>query len=656
MTARPSPPAPHGDAGVNPSTEPRFGDVASRLLSRRSAWQGLFTAAALGGMGALASRQGALAQGTTITNRSTSRSTLGFTEVSPGPGPDHAVAPGYKAQVLIRWGDAVLAGAPAFNPLTQSAASQSRQFGYNNDFLAFLPLPQGTAGSDHGLLWANHEYTEPHMMFPGLNEKDSFDRATQTTVDVELAALGGSIVEVRKAAAGWEVVAASRYARRITPADTPMTIAGPAAGHRRMRTSADPSGTMVIGMLANCSGGVTPWGTVLSGEENIHGAFSGDGAQTTEARNFKRYGFVPKSYGAFGRFYDRFDMAKELHEANRFGWIVEIDPYDPASTPVKRTALGRFKHEAATVWVNPNGTVTVYSGDDERNEYLYKFVSGGKYNPVDRAANRTLLDDGTLYAAQFTDDGMVKWFPLTFGQGPLTAANGFASQADVLIETRRAADLLQATPMDRPEDVETNPVTGRAYVVLTNNNRRKPEDVNKANPRANNQYGHIIELLLPGDGKAADHSVTEHAWDMFLIGGPADQGGKSGASPSAAGWLACPDNITFDNAGRIWIATDQGGSQAKFGIGDGMWAADTTGPGRATVRFFYRVPTGAEMTGPCFTPDNRTLFVAVQHPAADDEGSSFDKPSTRWPDFRADMPPRSSVVAITKEDGGLIGS
>jgi secreted PhoX family phosphatase len=635
------------DIGVNESTERPFREIASARLSRRGMLQGTLATAAVGVLGSTLTRAVAVAQ---------SGSTLTFTEVAPGPKPDHAVAPGYTAQVLIRWGDKVLPSAPEFNVRQQSAPAQAEQFGYNCDFIAYAPLPAGSNTSDHGLLWVNHEYTELHMMFPGLDAKTMVETASKEMVDIELAAHGGSIIEVRKTSGTWQVVQGSRYARRLHPMSTEMRLSGPAAGHSRMKTTADPTGTVVIGMLNNCAGGWTPWGTVLSAEENFNGYFGGDFTKTAEATNYKRYGLAPKPRYAFSRFHDRFNVEKEPNEANRFGWIVEIDPYDPTSMPVKRTALGRFKHEAGQVWVNPNGTVTVYSGDDENNDYVYKFVSRGRYNPTDRTANRNLLDDGTLYVAQFHDDGTVKWLPLVFGQGPLTPANGFQSQADVLIETRRAADLLKATPMDRPEDIETNPVTGRTYVILTNNTRRKPEEVTKANPRPANEYGHIIELILPGDGKMSDHTVLEHRWEMFLLAGPIDKGGKYGAGISAAGWTACPDGMVFDSKGRLWIASDQGSAQSRFGIGDGIWACDTTGPGRATTRFFYRTPTGGEMAGPCFTPDDKTLFVSVQHPAADDPGSTFDKPSTRWPDFKDDMPPRPSVVAITKNDGGDIGS
>jgi uncharacterized protein len=636
------------DVGVNTSRERCFAEIAAANLSRRQALRGIVAGATLAGLGGTLAGRLAQAQ--------ESGSTLTFAEIMPGPRPDHAVAPGYSADILIRWGDGVLVDAPKFDVYRQAASAQSQQFGYNNDFVAYLPLPLGSSNSENGLLWVNHEYTELHMMFPGLDPKTMVEAASKEMIDIELTAMGGTVVEVRKAGNRWRVVEGSRYARRITAANTAIRLTGPAAGHPRLRTSADATGTTVVGTLNNCGGGVTPWGTVLSAEENFNGYFAGDVSKTAEARNYRRYGFATNPRYGFARFHDRFHVEKEPNEGNRFGWIVEIDPYDPNSVPVKRTALGRFKHEAATTWINPDGTVTIYSGDDERNEYIYKFVTRGRYSPNNRAANRDLLDEGTLYVAQFHDDGTVKWLPLKHGEGPLTAANGFDSQADVLIETRRAADLLKATPMDRPEDIETNPVTGRTFALLTNNSARKPEAVDKANPRANNLYGQIIELIPPGEARAADHTALEHRWEMFLVAGPLDQGGRYGPRLSAAGWLACPDNIAFDNEGRIWITSDQGEAQSKFGIGDGVWAADTTGPARATTRFFYRTPTGAEMCGPCFTPDNRTLFVAVQHPASDDPGSTFDKPSTRWPDFSERMPPRPSVIAIVKNDGRRIGT
>ena len=283
-------------------------------------------------------------------------------------------------------------------------------------------------------------------------------------------------------------------------------------------------------------------------------------------------------------------MAKEPNEPHRFGWMVEYDPYDPASVPVKRTALGRLKHEGATTIVNKDGRLVVYTGDDERFDYLYKYVSNGTYDPSAGTANGALFDDGTLYVAKFDDDKCT-WLPLVQGEGPLTAENGFPSQAEVLIFTRKAADLVGATPMDRPEDVEPNPVNGRVYVALTNNSRRKAEQVDGPNPRAENAHGQIVELVPPGEGADADHAATEFGWNMLLLAGdPAKEGSGAMYGEGSEAWFSSPDNVAIDPAGRLWISTDQGDAQAKNNIPDGMYCCDVEGAGRAVVKFFFAVP------------------------------------------------------------------
>jgi hypothetical protein len=634
------------DIGSNPTANCPLIEIAKRRYSRRAALRGLGVTGAAGLFVGLLGAHGSQA--------GEGQSSLTFEEIEYGIQDGLQLAKGYRADVLIRWGDKLVKGAPAFDPSAPSAAQQAMQFGYNCDFIGFLPLPQGSSASDRGLLCVNHEYTNAELMFPDLTEENKLDKLTADQVAVEMAAHGHSIAEIKKAGDGrWQVVEASRYNRRIT-ATTPMALTGPAAGSDRLKTAADPAAKTVLGTINNCAGGVTPWGTILICEENFNDYFGGDPEPLPEAAAFRRYGIKGEPGYAWWKYEARFDVSKEPNEPNRFGWVVEIDPFDPASTPMKRTALGRFKHEGATVVVNKSGHVVVYMGDDERFDYIYRFVSKDKFDPANRAANMKLLEEGTLSVAKFSADGKLAWLPLVHGQGPLTEANGFKSAADVMIETRRAADLLGATPMDRPEDVEADPVTGRVYAVLTNNAKRGYDKIDAANPRADNVAGHILELVPPGGkGKDADHAAAEYGWDLFLVAGNPLWGTTLyGKGTSKNGWLACPDNVAFDPKGRLWIATDQGGAQKKFGLGDGLYGTDVAGDGRAVTRKFLAVPRDAETCGPCFTPDGKTLFIAVQHPG---EGSTFAEPSTRWPDFDAKTPPRPSVIAIVKEDGGEIG-
>lgn len=645
---------------------PTIGDIINARFSRREVLKGMLGTAAIAGLasaglGGLTSPRAVAAAG----------SRYGFEEIRHGVDETHHVAPGYSADILIRWGDPLFADAPEFDPQHQTAEAQERQFGYNNDYIGYIPLEARNGEEARALLCVNHEYTSEEVMFPGIGLQDesreaggkTFFNMTPELVEIEQAAHGGTIVEVVKRDGKWSYLKDSPYNRRISAHSTQMLITGPAAGHDRLQTSRDREGNQVIGTLNNCAGGITPWGTYLMAEENFHGYFWGElTPDHPEARNYERYG-VPGNWQAWGLYDTRFDIDAEPNEANRFGWVVEIDPKDPSSIPRKRTALGRFKHEGAEATVNKDGRVVLYMGDDERFDYVYKFVTRAAFNPDEPAANVDLLDEGTLYVARFDQDGTVTWLPLVHGQGPLTTENGFESQADVVIETRRAADLLGATPMDRPEDVQANPQNGRVYVMLTNNTKRDADQEDAANPRGPNPFGHVLEIQEP----EGDLASTSGRWEILVrCGDPAvaEVGAQWNPATTENGWFAAPDNCAVDSKGRLWVTTDQGASWSKTGTADGVYGLETEGELRGTSKMFFRVPVGAEMCGPCFTPDNRTLFVAVQHPATDGvtdyapfgRESTFEDPATRWPDFQEGMPPRPSVVAITKDDGGSIGS
>jgi secreted PhoX family phosphatase len=584
-------------------------------------------------------------------SRDDARSSLTFAEIEHGLDPEHHVSPGHKVQILIRWGDPVFTAAPLWSADIQTAEAQKLQFGYDNDYIAFLPLPYGSQSSTSGLLCVNHEATRNGLMFAGMT-KPAPDELSRALVDVEMAANGHTVVKVDLTGNAWTTDLASTFNRRIT-AWTEIDISGPAAGHNRLHTPDDPTGMRVLGALGGCAGGQTPWGTVLLCEENIQHHFAGDPRKTAEAESHLAMTIGDERHYGWHRFYPRFDIEQIVNEPHRFGWVVEIDPFEPSARPVKRTALGRFKHESATVAVNRDGRIVCYLGDDEIFQYIYKFVSAKAYDPEDRAKNAGLLDSGTLYVARFDADNSVAWMPLTHGKGPLTRENGFSSQADVLIETRRAAKLLGATPMDRPEDIEVDPKTGIVYVALTKNGRRGPSQIDSVNPRPRNRAGHIIEIL-PARAGEMDHAATASRWRFLLLAGnPKDPEARAAynLSTSADGWLACPDNLVFDPKGRLWISTD--GADA-FGIADGLWATDVAGPGRALPKHFFRCPTGAELTGPAFTPDGTTLFCSVQHPG-DGDNYSFVNPGTRWPDFEDGVPPRPSVIAIRRQDGKPLG-
>lgn len=647
------------DQTSNLTENPTFGDVINSRLGRRDALKGLFAVAALSGttgvIGSVLTASDAVAMN--------AKATFNFDEISHGVDEKHHVADGYNADILLRWGDALFEDSPAFDPGNQTKASQEKQFGYNNDFIGFVPL---NGNADHGLLCVNHEYTNEELMFPRLGRQDraKFAAMTKDIIDVEMAAHGGTIVEIRKTGGKWAPVLNSKYNRRVT-ATTKMMLSGPAAGSALLKTNADASGTKVMGTINNCAGGITPWGTYLMAEENFNGYFWNKEAAAIHANAdmLKRYG-APGQWYNWGAHYDRFDIAKDPNEVHRFGWIVEVDPMDPTSTPKKRTALGRFKHEGAETIINKDGRVVIYSGDDERGDYLYKFVTAGELDKINRKANMDLLDEGILYVARFNADGSLDWLALEHGKGPLTAANGFASQAEVLVFARKAGDLLGATKMDRPEDVQPNAKTNKVYVCLTNNKHRGTKHpVDAANPREKNPFGHLVEITPMGD----DHGSLKSSWNILVQGGnPAkpEEGAVFNEATSENGWFGSPDNAAVDGQGRLWITTDQGSSWPKTGTADGVWAMETEGELRGTGKMFFRVPVGAEMCGPCFNPDDTTLFLAVQHPASDgakafpgfERNSTFEDPATRWPDFKTSLPPRPSVVVVRKKGGGIIGS
>ncbi|SLM64652.1 MULTISPECIES: PhoX family protein [Dickeya] len=573
---------------------------------------------------------------------------LGFKGIATSTEDNIVITPGYRAEVLISWGEPLLEGAPAFHPEGKnSAADQEKQFGDNNDGMSFFPIDER-----HGVMAINNEYVNEQYLFAHGGTK----AVSLEDVRKSQAAHGVSIVAVKRVADSvrWEIERPSRYNRRIT-ANTPMRFSGPAAGHALLKTAADPQGTQVLGTFGNCANGKTPWGTYLTCEENFDTYFGTRQADYQTTSEQKRYSLkVKEPERNWVDFDDRFDVAVHPNEFNRHGWIVEIDPMNPDATPVKRTALGRFKHENAAVTVAKNGQLVVYMGDDERGEFIYKYVSTGRVDMSNPAANAALLDDGVLYVAQFDADeagtplkGKGRWIALEFGKSGLTPENGFHSQAEVLIFARKAASQVKATRMDRPEWIAVNPHDGRAYCTLTNNSKRGEEGmpVNAANPRPNNIYGQIIRWDEGGDASAALFN-----WDMYaLCGNPvAHPEGVNRGTPNitAENSFNSPDGLGFDKDGRLWILTDGNYSNSGDFVGQGNNQMLVGDPTSGEIRRFMVGPKSCELTGIAFTPDYRTLFVNVQHPGEKGD-SHFPGNSVR---------PRSSVVMITRDDGGVIGA
>ena len=617
----------------------------------------------LGGIGALT--VGALAPWLASRAVADGRSPLiGFDPV-PVSEQDLVLVPeGYEARAIAAWGEpiGVPGNMPAFRwDAGNSAAEQAVQMGMHHDGIHYYPIDgKGDGSSAHGLLVMNHEYTDDGLLFPDGKNNWSAEKVAKAQ-----AAHGVAVIEVALRDGRWQMVRPSKYARRYT-ASTPIAVSGPAAGHALMRTAADPEGRTVLGTLNNCGSGLTPWGTYLSAEENWAFYFDGPAERDADQR---RWGLLRTGLSRWGEHDPRFDAARHPNEFHRFGWIVEIDPYDPAAVPVKRTALGRGAKEGAWVATTRDNRAVVYSGEDARFEYIYKFVSRDRIAPGGAQANATLLDHGTLYVARFDADGTGRWLPLVQGVGPLTDDNGFPDQGAVLIRSRQASDLLGATRMDRPEWIAIDQDARTVYCTLTNNTRRgmpgRP-DVDAANPRANNTMGHIIQWT-----EDDDFDATTFTWrHLLLAGDPANE------RPEARGNIrgdsfACPDGLALDARGVLWIQTDITSDEKGRGefqrLGNNqMLACD---PATGEVRRFLTGPVGCEITGLTLTPDGRTMFVNIQHPGEPltPREDNLEVPNlhsnpadprrySNWPDFRPDGRPRSATVAIRRTDGGPIGT
>lgn len=636
----------------NTSVNPTFDAVLAARLSRRRLLQGSLSAGTLAFFGV--SLTGCGGGGSSDSgSEPPPANLLGFNAIPISSTDTLSVAAGYTAVAFAPWGTPLTGSLPPYlDGGLNSGTEQEQQVGMHHDGMHYFPIDSKTGGSSstEGLLVINHEYIDPNTLHPNGPTVMDNQRVVTDEVRKEIAAHGVSVVHIRQQNGVWSIVTPSPFNRRIT-AGTPMTLSGPVAGSDFVKTLHSPDGSRTRGTLNNCANGYTPWNTYLTCEENWAGYFVNK--DETLPREHRRYG-VSTSTGRYGwetvttgeDEYLRFNASTQgatatddyRNEPNAFGWIVEIDPFDPNSTPVKRTALGRFAHESVAIHAPSAGKpIVAYSGDDSRFEYIYKFVSAGNYDAA--TANGSLLDSGTLYVAKFNNDGTGEWLALVFGQNGLTEANGFTSQADVLVNTRTAADLVGATKMDRPEWIAIHPDTADVYCTLTNNSRRTLEQVDGANPRGPNPYGHIIKWTED----SADYTGTTFTWDIFILSGTV----QDSSGLTADNFHNSPDGLWFDTAGRLWIQTD--GQYGEPWGNNQMLAADTA---TGELRRFFVGPLECEVTGITATPDRKTLFVNIQHPGEDGSPTEL---TSHWPDGGSARP-RSSTVIITKDDGGEVGS
>ena len=547
------------------------------------------------------------------------------------------VPEGYNAEVLVRWGDPLWSDGAEFDPASRGTAkSQAAAFGDNIDGMEVYAV------GDKMVLAVNNEYTNRGIIW---GNREDGETVNDDDINKGKMAHGVTVVEIRPENGRWSIVKDSPFNRRITP-DTEMELTGPAAGHDLLKTAADPTGTKSRGTWNNCGNGSTPWGTYLTCEENFNGYFSAAEEDHQVSPELKRYGVSARDRGySWAKVDERFDVSRHPNEPNRAGYIVEIDPRDPNAVPKKRTALGRFKHENAETVVNNDGRIVVYMGDDERGEFLYRYVSDGVFAPG--ASTEDLLNNGTLSVAKFAEDGTGQWLDLT----PETT--GMADKAEICVHTRQAGSAVGATTMDRPEWVTSNPNSAEVYCALTNNKNRgikpnaggDPTPVGGPNPREANHYGQIVRWR-PKDG---DHTSEDFTWDLFVLAGnPAvhQDANRGSDNVNADNMFNSPDGLKFDSNGILWIQTDGNYSNEEGFAGHGnnqMLAGD---PVTGEIRRFLVGPKECEVTGLTWSPDLRTMFVGIQHPG--------DRGGSHWPEG-GDAVPRSAVIAITRKDGGPMG-
>lgn len=629
--------------GEKPNDYPvEFENVLAKALSRRNFIKAGTAVGATMYLGGVSGAVSAATHGMQVGQPPLSSSLMGFNHIATSTEDTVTLPEGYRYELLVQWGDPILPGAASF-AVANTANDQLGQFGDNTDGMSLFHKQNALGGVDdnRGVMAVNSEYINKKYMHSHKGESMSAD-----DVKKEIYAHGVNVFEVERVNGQWKVLQDGALNRRLHGDAPEFELTGPVRGHALVKTSADSTGSKVRGTLNNCGNGQTPWGTYLTCEENFNGYFGApEGTALTDEQ--KAYGLSENGFGYnWWPTEERFNLAKHPNEAHRFGWIVEIDPMDPSSKALKRTAMGRFKHENAAMTLSQDGHAVAYMGDDERGEFIYKFVSKNQYIEGNKAHNMTLLEEGTLYAAKFNDNGTGDWIELTLGKNGLTPENGFESQEYILVFARLAARFVGATTMDRPEWVACHPSSPMVFCTLTNNKHRGVKEdhpINAVNPRMANNFGQIVRWVPHNRNHAAD----KFAWDLYAVAGNPtvfDNEYAGSDNISKDNMFNSPDGLLFDADGRMWIQTDGNyGNEGEF-AGQGNNQMLCGDPVSGHIRRFMVGPRGCEVTGLAFSNDQRTAFVGIQHPGEN------------WPNAEKDGVPRSAVIAITKEDGGIIGS